>query len=107
MALDFEGPLDQIFGALGSEVTYIAANGDQKTVLAIPKQPDIVYEGQYQTQLQTSTLTLEILRSDIEAFTKGADKIVLGGDTYIVQNAKIKDSLKLVWLVDTYPEGDA
>lgn len=104
MALDFGPSLQEIFEALGQDATYVPFTGDQKTITVLPSQPDVLWQG---GKTQSSTLTLEVLSGDIAAFAKGKDKIIFKGDTYVVKNARIKDALKLVWQVDTYPEGDA
>lgn len=103
MALDFGPPLQQIFEALGQEAVYVPEVGDQKTITVLPSQPDVI-TGFERSKTQSSSLTLEILAADVAAFTKGKDKIIFKGSTYVVQSARIKDSLKLVWQVDTYQD---
>ena len=103
MALDFGPPLQKIFAALGQDATFVPAVGDQKTITVLPSQPDVII-GLEGGRIQASTLTLEILTADVASFAKGQDKIIFKGATYVIQNAKIKDALKLVWLVDTYPQ---
>lgn len=102
MALDFSAPLQQIFAALGQDATYIPFVGDQKTIMVLPKQPDVI-TGLEGSRLQTPSLSLEILTADVASFCKGKDKIIFKESIYVIQNARIKDDLKLVWLVDTYP----
>jgi hypothetical protein len=102
MALDFSAPLAQIFAALGQDATYAPFGGTERTITVLPKQPDVII-GIEGSRLQTPTTQFEVLTADVAAFNKGKDNIIFKETTYIVQNARIKDDLKLVWLVDTYP----
>lgn len=106
MAFDFGPPLQQVFDTLGEQASYLPFGGEQKDIIVLPSQPDVV-SNFGPSRLQSSTLWLEVLTADIPAFAKGKDKIIFKGTTYIVQNARIKDSLKLVWQVDTCPEAGA
>lgn len=104
MAVDFGEPVTQIFKALGQEATFVPETGDTKTIIVLPSQPDAIL-GIEGGKIQASTLTLEVLREEVAAFKRGKDKIIFKGDTYVVQHARIKDALKLVWQVDTYQVG--
>ena len=102
MSVDFQPALEQIFGALGHDATYIPAVGDPRTITVLPKQPDTII-GIEGSRTQTASTCFEVMTSAVVAFAKNQDMIIFNDITYIVQNARIKDDLKLVWLVDTYP----
>lgn len=106
MALDFGPPLSQIFEALGQDATYLPDLGEARTITVLPSEPDVIIDRE-NSRLQSSSLTLEVLTSDVPSFKRGRDKIVFKGTTYVVKTAEIKDSLKLVWNVETYPVGCA
>lgn len=103
MALDFGPPLRQIFDALGQDATFVPAVGAPVDITILPAQPDAETKFGVGT-FQTSSTVFEILTEDVASFTKGSDTIIFKGITYVVKNARIKDALKLVWLVDTYPQ---
>lgn len=101
----FEQTVDVLFNDdnMAADAVYVPEVGAQKTIRVMRSQPDVVDQFQ-RASIQSETTFFDVRVSDVDAFTKDKDKIIFGGDTYVVQSARRKDIERLIWLVDAYLE---
>lgn len=86
---------------LGREATYEPADGDPFPVRVIGRQADAV------TDFGDARLWSETTRFDVRigeiAAPRPGDRIVIDGDTFVVQGEPVRDRERLVWTIDTRP----
>ena len=100
----FAGLVDRLFADpnLGRDAVYETAEGQSVTVRVIARRADAINEfGGGRLWSETTRLDLRV--SDVPDPRPG-DRIVLDGETFVVQGEPVRDRERLVWTLDVRPE---
>jgi hypothetical protein len=99
----FAGLVDRLFADpnLGQDATYEPADGEPISVRVVVRRADAV------TEFGAARLWSETTRFDVRvaevASPRPGDRLVLDGESFIVQGEPVRDRERLVWTVDTRP----
>jgi hypothetical protein len=100
----FTSALDGLFGDpnIARTATYAPADGDPFPVRVVARRADAV------TAFGDARLWSESTRFDLRvsevAELRPGDRLVLDGDTFVVQGEPVRDRERLVWTIDTRQE---
>ena len=99
----FAAAVDALFADpnLGRDATYEPADGDPFPVRVIARRADAITEFG-EARLWSETTRFDVRGSEVAAPRPG-DRIVIDGDTYIVQCEPVRDRERLVWTIDARP----
>ena len=95
--------MDDCFRHLGREAVYTADGGEPVTVRVIAKRPDEIV-GLGETRIHAGTALFDVRVSEIAAPRPG-DRLVIDGETYLVQGEPVGDAERLIWTLEAYPAG--
>lgn len=93
--------VDAAFRQFGTPASYCAAGGDPRPVTLIVRRPDVIV-GISGAQIVSETLTLELRASEVANCVAG-DGVLLGGETFTVQNPRRLDPDRLIWTIEGVP----
>jgi hypothetical protein len=100
----FSNLTDRLFADanLALDATYASASGDPFPVRVIARRPDAVtdFGG---ARLWSETTRFDLRVSDVAAPRPG-DRLVLDGETFVVQGEPVRDRERLVWTLDVRPD---
>jgi hypothetical protein len=99
----FAGLVDRLFADpnLGRDAIYEPAEGTPVTVRTIARRADAVTEfGGGRLWSETTRLDLRV--SEV-ANPRPGDRIVIGGEDFVVQGEPVRDRERLVWTLDVRP----
>jgi hypothetical protein len=100
----FTSALDGLFGDpnIARTATYAPADGEPFPVRVVARRADSV------TAFGDARLWSESTRFDLRvsevAELRPGDRLVLDGDTFVVQGEPVRDRERLVWTIDTRQE---
>jgi hypothetical protein len=99
----FAGLVDRLFADpnLGREATWEPADGAPFPIRVVARRADAV------TEFGGGRLWSETTRFDVRVAEVGnpraGDRLVLDGETFLVQGEPVRDRERLVWTIDTRP----
>jgi hypothetical protein len=99
----FAAAVDALFADpnLGSAATYEPADGDPFPVRVIARRTDAI------TDFGEARLWSETTRFDVRvaevANPHPGDRVVIDGETFVVQGEPVRDRERLVWTLDSRP----
>jgi hypothetical protein len=99
----FAAAVDALFADpnLGSAATYEPADGDPFPVRVIARRADAI------TDFGEARLWSETTRFDVRvaevANPHPGDRVVIDGETFVVQGEPVRDRERLVWTLDSRP----
>jgi hypothetical protein len=99
----FATAVDALFADpnLAREATYEPADGDPFPVRVIARRADAI------TEFGDARLWSETTRSDVRvsevATPRPGDRLVLDGESVVVQGEPVRDRERLIWTLDTKP----
>lgn len=103
--IDFAGDLARLYSdPLGftEEASYAPASGAPSIAIRVKRRaPDEVGDIR-DTQIWTETTVFDVPCADVAEPLAG-DRITVGAETFVVQGKPTRDSLRLVWRLDTRP----
>jgi hypothetical protein len=99
----FAAAVDALFADpnLGRVATYEPADGDPFPVRVIARQAHAVTEFG-EARLWSETTRFDLRASEVAA-PRPADRLVLDGETFVIQGEPQRDRERLVWTLDTRP----
>jgi alpha-beta hydrolase superfamily lysophospholipase len=101
--LAFASAVDALFADpnLARAATYEPADGDPLPVRLIAGRADTItdFGG---ARLWSETTRFDLLASQV-ANPRPGDRLVLDGETFLVQGEPVRDRERLVWTIDTRP----
>jgi hypothetical protein len=86
---------------LGRAATFEPADGDPFPVLVIKRRADAITDFG-EARLWSETTRFDLRVSEIAAPRPG-DRLVLGGETFVIQGEPMRDRERLVWTIDARP----
>ncbi len=95
---------DLFASALAVDADYTPAGGEAVGLRAIVAAPD-VEAGILGARVASDSVVVEVPVSAVAAPAAG-DTIEVLGETRVVQGSPRRDALRLVWTLDTRPQGD-
>ena len=87
---------------LGRDATYEPADGDPFPVRVIARRADAVTDFG-DARLWSETTRFDLRVSEV-ASPRPGDRLVLDGETFVVQGEPVRDRERLVWTLDVRPE---
>lgn len=99
----FAAAVDALFADpnLGRAATYEPADGEPFPVRVIARRADAITDFG-EARLWSETTRFDVRVSEV-AQPRPGDRIVIDGDTYIVQGEPVRDRERLVWTIDARP----
>ena len=99
----FAGLVDQLFADpnLGREASWEPADGEPVSVRVIARRADAVTEFG-EARLWSETTRFDLRVSEV-ADPRPGDRLVLDGETFVIQGEPVRDRERLVWTVDMRP----
>jgi hypothetical protein len=99
----FAAALDALFADrnLARDATYQPAEGEPLPVRVIPRRADAV-TAFGEARLWSETTRLDLCVSEV-AEPRPGDRLVLDGETLVIQGEPVRDRERLVWTLDTRP----
>ena len=99
----FAAAVDALFADpnLGRAAMYEPADGDAFPVRVIARQADAITEFG-QARLWSETTRFDVRVAEV-ATPRPGDRLVLDGETFLVQGEPARDRERLVWTIDTRP----
>ena len=96
--------VDRLFGDpnLARDATYEPADGDPIPVRVVARRADAVTEFG-EARLWSETTRFDVRVSEV-ASPRPGDRLVLDGETFVVQGEPVRDRERLVWTLDVRPE---
>ena len=93
--------VDDCFRHLGRDAVYTAEGGAPVVVRVIAKRPDEIV-GLGETRIHAGTTLLDIRVSEIAA-PRAGDRLVIDGETNLVQGEPVRDAERLIWTLEACP----
>ena len=87
---------------IGRDATYAPADGDAFPVRVIARRADAITEFG-EARLWSETTRFDLRVSEV-ANPRPGDRLVLDGDTFVIQGEPVRDRERLVWTLDVRPE---
>ena len=99
----FAGLVDRLFADpnLGRDATWEPAEGEPVSVRVVARRADAITEFGG-ARLWSETTRFDLRVSEVASLRPG-DRLVLDGETFVVQGEPMRDSERLVWTLDTRP----
>jgi hypothetical protein len=99
----FAGLVERLFADpnLGRDGIYEPADGDPFPVRVIARRADTITEFG-EARLWSETTRFDLRVSEV-AEPRPGDRVVLDGDTFVVQGEPMRDRERLVWTLDARP----
>ena len=92
------------FAALGTDALYVPADGSpSRTVRVIAKRPD-AFRDFGDSRIATPTAVFDVRVADVPS-PKAGDTLVFDGIVHVIQGEPSRDRERLVWTLDTRPQG--
>jgi hypothetical protein len=100
----FAGLVDRLFADanLGRDAVYEPMDGDPRPVCVIARRSDAVTEFGG-ARLWSETTRLDLRVSEV-AGPRPGDRLVLDGESFVVQSEPVRDLERLVWTLEVRPE---
>ena len=99
----FSSALDVLFGDpnIARKATYVPAGGDPFPVRVVARRADAI------TDFGAARLWSETTRFDLRAVEvanpRPGDRLVLDGESFVIQGEPVRDRERLIWTLDTRP----
>ncbi len=87
---------------LGRDATYEPADGDAFPVRVIARSADAIADFG-DARLWSETTRFDLRVSEV-ATPRPGDRLVLDGESFVVQGEPVRDRERLIWTIDTRPE---
>lgn len=100
----FAGLVDRLFADpnLGRDAVYEPADGEPVAVRVIARRADALAEfGAGRLWSETTRLDLRVAEV---ADPRPGDRVVIGGEVFVVQGEPVRDRDRLVWTIEARPE---
>ncbi len=100
----FTAAIDALFADpnLGWDAVYLPEGGSGVAVRVFRRQPDVALEFG-DTRLSTTTAIFDVRISEVVAPNAG-DRLVVDGETFVIQGEPIRDAERLVWTIEARPQ---
>lgn len=104
MTSAFAAAVDALFADphIGRDGVYEPADGDAFPVRVIARRADAITDFG-DARLWSETTRFDVRVAEVAAARPG-DRLVLDGETFVVQGEPVRDRERLVWTIDARPE---
>ena len=99
----FASAIDALFADLnlGWDAVYLPEGGSGVAVRVFRRQPDVALEFG-DTRLSTTTAIFDVRISEVAAPNAG-DRLVVDGETFVIQGTPRRDDGRLIWTIEGAP----